>query len=117
VPWSIATHIAETYWQSSRHWGRARIVALVTALGQLLIALLLAPVLISLLGLTLLLGLLPIPQVRSLILLTQSTLTATVGDSLAFVESPVRAALIRECILEGQTRLKQLCKYTVIVAH
>jgi hypothetical protein len=74
-------------------------------------------VLISLLGLTLLLGLLPIPQVRSLILLTQSTLTATVGDSLAFVESPVRAALIRECILEGQTRLKQLCKYTVIVAH
>ncbi len=48
----------------------------------------------------------------------QSKLTATVGDSFAFVESPVRAALIRTCILDGLEQLKRRrCKHTVIVAH
>jgi hypothetical protein len=37
--------------------------------------------------LALVLGLLPIPQLRSLILTTQTMLIATVGGSLAFVES------------------------------
>jgi formylglycine-generating enzyme required for sulfatase activity len=74
-------------------------------------------VLITVLGLTLLLGLLPIPQIRTLALAVQSTLTATVGDSFAFVESPIRAALIRECILDGLERLKPLCVHTVVVAH
>jgi len=74
-------------------------------------------VLITVLGLTLLLGLVPIPQIRTLVLAVQSTLTATVGDSFAFVESPIRAALIRECILDGLKRLKPLCVHTVVVAH
>src|SRR5262249_55520095 len=51
------------------------------------------------------------------VLAVQSTLTATVGDSFAFVESPIRAALIRECILDGLKRLKPLCVHTVVVAH
>ena len=128
LPWSIATHIAERYWQaSSRDWNWkgmfsrdfnwARIFALAIAVSQLIVALLLAPVSISLLGLSLLVGLLPVPQIRTAILAAQSTLTATVGDSLAFVESPIRAALIRTCILDGLARLKQRCKNTVIVAH
>jgi len=118
LPWSIVTHIAERYWQepSSGPWGRG-MLALVRVLLQLIPTLLLAPVLIGVLGLLLLLGLLPIPQIRTLILAVQSTLTATVGDSLAFVESPVRAALIRTCILDGLERLKPLCQHTVIVAH
>jgi hypothetical protein len=70
-----------------------------------------------LLALTLVLGLLPIPQLRSLILTTQTTLVGSVGDSLAFVESPLRAALIRGRILEGLERLKGRCERTVIVAH
>ncbi|HSE59692.1 MAG TPA: hypothetical protein VLA99_13395 [Nitrospiraceae bacterium] len=47
----------------------------------------------------------------------QSILTATVGDSLAFIESPVRAALIKTRILDGLRRIKQLCEQTVIIAH
>jgi hypothetical protein len=128
LPWSIATHIAERYWQaSSRDWywrkifsrnfNWTRIFALAIAVSQLIVALLLAPVSISLLGLSLLVGLLPVPQIRTAILAAQSTLTATVGDSLAFVESPIRAALIRTCILDGLARLKQRCRKTVIVAH
>ena len=118
LPWSIASHIAERYWgASSGHWDRARIVALASALGQLLVALALAPLSIGLLGLALLLGLLPVPKIRTAILAAQSTLTATVGDSFAFVESPLRAALIRTCILDGLKRVKQRCAHTVIVAH
>ena len=114
-----------------RPWDRARIAALagatrqlivalaprVEAVFKLIIALALTPALITVLGLTLLLGLVPIPQIRSLVLAVQSTLTATVGDSFAFVESPVRAALIRECIIDGLKRLKPLCEHTVVVAH
>ena len=47
----------------------------------------------------------------------QSALTATVGDSLAFVESPVRAGLIRTRILDGLDDLKRKCKRTIVVAH
>ena len=50
-------------------------------------------------------------------LTTQTMLVGTVGDSLAFVESPLRAALIRARILEGLERLKGRCERTVIVAH
>jgi hypothetical protein len=87
------------------------------AIGQFVMALLLAAVLSVPLALLLLLGLLPIPYIRTLVLAAQSRLTATVGDSLAFVESPIRAAFIRACILDGLARLRQLCKHTVIVAH
>jgi hypothetical protein len=111
LPWSIATHIAERYWQ------RPGMVAGARAYGQLAVALALSPILVALLGLALLLGLLPIPQIRTAILAVQSTLTATVGDSFAFVESPVRAALVRTRILDGLERLNQCCKHTMIVAH
>jgi hypothetical protein len=109
----------------------ARIVALATAIRHLIVALAprveavflvilslaLTPVLFTVLGLTLLIGLIPIPQIRMLVFAVQSTLTATVGDSFAFVESPIRAALIRECILDDLKRLKPLCVHTVVVAH
>src|SRR5262249_34485469 len=114
-----------------RPWDRARIVALASAIRHLIVelaprveavfllivALALTPALITVLGLTLLLGLVPIPQIRTLVLAVQSKLTATVGDSFAFVESPIRAALIRKCILDGLKRLKPLCVHTVVVAH
>src|SRR5262249_47353178 len=89
----------------------------VEAVFLLMVALALTPLLITLLGLTLLSGLVPIPQIRKLVLTVQSKLTATVGDSFAFVESPIRAALIRECVLEGLERLKPLCEHTVVLAH
>ena len=114
-----------------RPWDRTRIVALARAIRHLIVelaprveavfllivALALTPALITVLGLTLLLGLVPIPQIRTLMLAVQSKLTATVGDSFAFVESPIRAALIRECIIDGLKRLKPLCEHTVVVAH
>lgn len=118
VPWAVALHIAQRYWQtdpkaSKGAWLRAGAKAAAVLLG----AMALTPLFMILLALTLVLGLLPIPELRSLILTTQTMLLGTVGDSLAFVESPLRAALIRGRILEGLERLKDRCERTVIVAH
>jgi hypothetical protein len=76
-----------------------------------------APFFLVLLAAVLLLGLLPIPQLRTFALTVQSTLTATIGDSLAFVESPIRAALNRTRILAGLDRQKSQCDRTIVVAH
>ncbi len=117
LPWFVAIHIARRYWQASRGRGSAKVIALAGALGKLVIAFALTPLFLVLLALVLVLALLPISQLRTLILSAQSALTATVGDSLAFVESPVRAALIRTRILDGLRRLQSACERTVIVAH
>ena len=118
VPWAIALHIAQRFWQSNPKASKAAwLWACAKAITQLLGAMALMPVFMILLALTLVLGLLPIPELRSLILSTQTALIGTIGDSLAFVESPLRAALIRGRILEGLERLKGRCERTVIVAH
>jgi len=118
LPWSIALHIAQRYWQADPSPSSTRkLLAGTKAVLELLGAMTLAPLFIALLALVMALGLLPIPQLRSLILSAQTTLVGTVGDSLAFVESPIRAALIRNRILAGLKRLKELCERTVIVAH
>ncbi len=119
LPWSIGVHIAQRYWLTvsgeAKWW--TKVFARLTAFGQLLVALALTPFFIVLMAAALLLGVLPIPQLRTIILSAQSALTATVGDSLAFVENPMRAALIRTRILDGLKQLKNVCDRTVIVAH
>jgi hypothetical protein len=116
VPWAIALHIAQRFWQSNPKASRiAFSLAFAEAVLRLLIAMALMPVLMVLPALTLILGL--VPQLRSLMLSAQTLLLGTIGDSLAFVESPLRAALIRAPILNGLARLKDRCERTVIVAH
>jgi len=117
IPWSLALHIAQGYWHGSSDSRKNRVSAAMKAAALLLGAFALAPVLVLLLLLTLILGMLPIPSLRKFMLNAQSALTATVGDSLAFVESPVRAGLIRTRILDGLDDLKRKCKRTIVVAH
>ena len=118
IPWSIALHIAQRYWQTDPGAsGRAKLIAYTTAICQFIGAMAFAPVFVTLLALSLVLGLLPIPQLRSLIVSTQTTLIGTVGESLAFVESPLRVAFIRGRILDALERLKARCESTIIVAH
>lgn len=118
LPWAIAIHIAQRFWNAPKHKNRAaEFVYNAFAILQLLAGLALAPICVLLLVLTLVLGLLPIPQLRSLILAAQGTLVSTVGDCLAFVESPVRAALIRTRILNRLNWLWQRCERTIIIAH
>lgn len=118
LPWAIAFFILQRHWSAAQRGGRAgKVVAAAASFVRLSVALAIAPLLIGLLGVGLLLGLIPIPRLRAAILDAQRTLTATVGDSLAFVESPVRAALIRTRINDQLRRLKQQCDHTVVVAH
>jgi hypothetical protein len=118
VPWSIALHIAQRYWQAGPQASRrAKLVARCAAVVRFIVVMSLAPVLIALLGVSLLLGLLPIPQLRSLIISTQTKLVGTVGESLAFVESPLRAVFIRSRILNSLERVQGRCERTVVVAH
>lgn len=118
APWSIVLHVAQRYWHSARAgstWVRGW--ALARAIVEVLLALAMSPLLVALLTATLLVGALPVPQLRSLILAVQSALTATVGDSLAFVESPLRAALVRSRVRAALARLAEHCERTVVVAH
>lgn len=116
LPWSVCLHIAQRYWQTASN-GAGTMPAVAIALSQFAVAFVAAPFFLIVLAAVLLLGLLPIPQLRTFALNVQSTLTATIGDSLAFVESPIRAALIRTRILAGLARLKPQCDRTIIVAH
>jgi hypothetical protein len=117
LPWSVCLHIAQRYWQTASKDAGINWAAAGIALAQFAVAFVVAPFFLVLLAAVLLLGLLPIPQLRTFALTVQSTLTATIGDSLAFVESPIRAALIRTRILAGLDRLKSQCDRTIVVAH
>jgi hypothetical protein len=118
LPWSITLHFAHRYWTTTNEAAsRIKVLRATVMVGQLLLGLALAPVVVGILLLTLLLGWLPIAQLRGLLLNVQSTLTATIGDSLVLVESPFRAALIRTRIQEGIRHLGAACERTIIVAH
>src|SRR5436190_5952747 len=117
LPWALAIRVAQRHWQAEKGTAAERFLESFRAIGLLFVALCLSPIFILMLTLTLLLGLLPIPQVRSIILAVQSTLTATVGDSLAFVESPVRAGVMRTRILDGLEYVKGMCERTIVIAH
>ncbi|HYG25166.1 MAG TPA: hypothetical protein VEH04_20550 [Verrucomicrobiae bacterium] len=117
LPWAIALHIAQSHWQlrEQKGWRKAWGVA-VTVL-KLLAALVLAPVFVFGLAISLVIGALPIPQLRAFLMAAQGTLISTVGDSLVFVESPIRAALIRTRLREDLKWLKTESDKTMIVAH
>ncbi len=116
LPWALTSHIAQRYWLAkSGH--TPKWFAATLALVKLFLGLLLAPLLVLALVVVAVVGLLPIPAVRGALLSAQRVFTATVGDSLVFVESPVRAALIKTRILEGLEGLQQRCDRTVVVAH
>jgi hypothetical protein len=118
LPWAIVFHITQRFWAGAqRNKAGAKFFQMGIAIFELLIGLAIAPIFVFLLALTIVLGVLPIPQIRSFIRAAQGTLVSTVGDCLAFVESPVRAAMIRTRILARLEWLKKQCKYTMVVAH
>jgi len=117
LPWAVALHFARGYWRDEAA-AQARLgtpLAFLRAGGKLLVMLLVTPVVMLLMGLALVLGVLP--PLRGWVLAVQSALTSAMGDTLAFVESPLRAALIRTRILEQVTELAAHCDRTIVVAH
>lgn len=117
LPWALTMFFVERYREARERTGASRLISVTLTLLLLCLSLLVSPFLVAVLGSMLLLGALPIPRLRAAILAVQSSLTATIGDSLAFVESPMRAALIRSRFLDALARLERECRRTVVIAH
>lgn len=113
IPWTLSVHAAQSYWSTTdapwyeKWWKRSFVFVWLLA----------APVVMLVMLLTMLIGLLPIESVRAVARAVQSTLTTTIGDSLAFVESPTRAAFIRARVIARLEELAKRCDHTIVVAH
>jgi hypothetical protein len=118
LPWALGIHCANQFWEAAREKNpRVKVWAEGLAVAKLIAALAAAPVFIVLLALGLVVGLLPIPRLRELVLSAQGGLMRSVGESLAFVESPARASLIRTRIVDALGHLRNVCDRTIVVAH
>lgn len=126
VPWSIVLHFARSF---DRGLARAREApslprqvgaSLGLAFGSLtalLAGVLLAPALVLLLALLLLVGLLPVPRLRSFVAAAQRVLAGSVGDSLVLLESPIQAAAMRSRVRDELGRMARQCEQVAVVAH
>lgn len=125
VPWSFASHastalhrntarIGEAAWWSKPFWA-ARLV-LVAGTGLVLALLAFPIVLVGLVVMTLL-GLLPIPTVRTLVRRTQRLIAGTVGDAMVLLESPVQAAAVLGGVRRDLDWLTGRCRSIVVVGH
>jgi hypothetical protein len=87
-------------------------------IGGLPLALVICPLLVGLLLTLLVVGLLPIPAVRSGVAATQRLLTGTVGDSLILLESPLQSAAMTGRVITGLDHLRAAdCQKILVVAH
>ena len=116
LPWALAMHSAQRYWAVTSKTVRKLDVARFAVL-KLSYGLLIAPLVFTVLFLILVLGIVPIPGLRGALLAAQRLFTATVGDSLVFVESPVRSGLIKSRILNALEALQARCEKTIVLAH
>jgi hypothetical protein len=111
IPWAIATHATQRHYLRMKRARRGlpRRLTGARAVGELSIALFLAPFVASGLALLLLVGLIPIGAVRSAVGAIQRALAATVGDSMVLMESPSRSAAIRSEVMSASAWLRAAC--------
>lgn len=126
IPWVLVVHFALRF-----RTLRGRIAAAAEAppkavliaemilgsIGGFLLALLAAPILVTLLAVLLIIGRIPIPTVRSFVGNLQRKLTGTAGDSLILLESPIQAAAIRSTVRDAIQWLDNSCQRVAVVAH
>ena len=132
IPWMVGSHFGapvrrilarrseaskgDRLWKQSVFWllwfGR-----LVGSVIGLIAALLATPLLLGALAILLLVGLLPIQQVREALLKIQLKVASTLGDSHVLVSRPIEAASIVGQVRRDIYWLASRCKVLVLVAH
>jgi len=130
VPWTLFFHFHRRFGCASaalrKAWEErpksyrmlvARAIALVREMVVLMVALLLAPVLVAALGLIVVLGLIPIPQLRSLVGWLQRGLALTVGDSYALLGPRIGSAAIYGRVARDLKWLSERSRKVAVVAH
>ncbi len=123
VPWALAMHAAQGVHKSDDDTGgREQVVRRIGGVVRGIFLLLLAPFIVVLLAGLALIGLIPSETLRTSIGRFQRKLAATAGDSLVFLESPVRAAAMCSAVMSALARLERICSAAycarrVVVAH
>jgi hypothetical protein len=113
VPWTIASHFLTRLGSSGRGG-----VATAWTFVSMLAALLAMPVLLAILTLILMVGLIPIPQIRAVAGALQRGLAATLGDSLVLLNNDVqRSAIVSRVQRDLRWLSTQGCSKLVVVAH
>lgn len=93
------------------------VLRVAASFARLLAALLLSPLLVAGFAILLLVGLIPIPQVRQALLALQLKFAATLGDSYVLVSRPIEAASIVGQVRRDIAWLAKRCKIVIVVAH
>ena len=122
VPWALFTHMAQRLRQERpldqqskkhekvRHASKAFVRYAVATPGALLFMLLMLALLV--------IGLIPIPQIRTFVARTQRVLTVSVGDSLVLIESPIVAAAIKSSVKKALVEAESRgCREITVLAH
>ncbi len=125
LPWSLSTHFATRTRRTIRAFGHAsRLgklgvgVQLIIDIFSFILALLLFPLVVSLLMVILIVGVLPIPRVRAFAAQLQQMLARTLGDSFVLIASPFQeAVIVGKVERDIQWMLSQDCRRVAIVAH
>ncbi len=125
VPFSLGSHFGVRVRRARR---QARIaasrLARLTAwcgvaghLALLVVSLPLAVLVELLVGLVVLVGLIPIPAMRRLLVAAESLLARTLGDSLVLISSPLQRAAIVAQVQRDVAWLSSRCKAVAVIAH
>jgi hypothetical protein len=123
IPGALAMHAAQRFHRcGDEPIAYRRQIKRTGAVAQALLLLFLAPFIVLLLGSLALLGAIPNGTLRTAIGRFQRALAATVGDSLVFLESPVRSAAMCSAVTTAFATLQRLCDAAgchtqVILAH
>jgi hypothetical protein len=111
-PLAIASHFARGYWLARNKSG------MLVALGKFVLAAIVLPIIVMAMAGLLLLGIVPIPQLRAAIHRAQLLLVGTVGDSYIYLTSSIKgAAVISKVQKDIKWLAEQHCTKIAIVAH
>ena len=126
LPWTLASHFIGQLRQASEALSKApsfswqllwRFGAFISAAFRFFLAVLIFPALVIFIVLFLVVGMIPIPAVRSFMEKIQRTLTGSVGDSLVLLKSPIQKASILNQVGKDLGWVSPQCHRVAIVAH
>ena len=111
VPLAVADHVVRRF-----HMARG-VYRTTYESAMVLLAIALLPLMTSTITISLVLGILPIPTLRTAIVRFQKLLLGTVGDSYTLLESSIRGAAMSSRVQDDLRWLHKRAHKTVVVAH
>ena len=125
VPWSLGSHFGVRVRRARRlaRIGRSRLARLtawssvVGQLALLVVSLPLAVLVEVVVGLVVLIGLIPVPAMRRVLVAAEGLLARTLGDSFVLISSPLQQAAIVAQVQRDVAWLSSRCRTVAVIAH